>query len=234
MTKLTLIFTLIFTFYSHILFGAQIKEVVDGSELALHISNRDLNRIKVIGDKILSLKYPNDDLTLSAVDELGEVYIRPSRNDVEKIAVFVITEKGYTYKLTLLPKNISSTQIILKNNSLNSPLKEKQEIALDTTEKNEVLELIKFMRTNTLSENSKYKIQSISGTWFKSKKIIAKKALIYQGEAFTGLVLTLKNKVNDTLHISEKTFFKKGVRAVSLETNTLDPKSEINLYIVLN
>jgi type-F conjugative transfer system secretin TraK len=222
-----------FVIFCKLAFATQIRDVTDGSELSFNISNRDVNRLKVSGDRIQTLQYPDDALIISSIENLGEVYFRVEK-DLKEISCFVITEKGKTYKLRLIPKNISSTQIILRDieqPSLNTELKEE---GVYTFEKSDLVEMMKVMRTGGGKSNNKYKISSTSGLWFVSKEIEAKKVLIFTGETLIGLQMQLKNKTDNEIKISEKTFYKDGVRAVSMDSNILPPKSSTNLYIIIN
>jgi type-F conjugative transfer system secretin TraK len=230
MKKLLLSFLLLLPFTA---FSAQIREVVDGSELAFNISIRDLNRVKVIGDRVQTLKCPEDEIILSAIENLGEIYIRPIKEGGMSISCFMITEKGNTYKIRFTPKDIASTQIILKNIE-NIPVSTSANESTNLIgEKSDIVELMKLMSSGTIQSNDKYKISSINGVWFTAKEIEAKKTLLFQGEHLTGMVLNVKNKSDLELKISEKTFFKEGVRAVSIENNVIQPNSSVSLYIVL-
>lgn len=214
-------------------FATQIREVVDGSELSFNISVRDLNRIKVMDDRIQTLSYRDDELVIANVEHLGEVYIRPANNNMEPITGFIITEKGYTYKLRFVPQNISSTQIMLKNVESIQSSRSSNDISDSSPEKKEIAELIKLMATTIALKNAKYNVKSTSGIWFSADKIEARKVMIFEGENLTGMKLLLKNKTEEEIKIAEKTFYRDGVRAVSLDTNILAPKASINLYIVL-
>lgn len=227
---ITIFFTNLFINYS---FAAQIKEVVDGSELVFNISNKDLNRIKIINDKILNIKHAEDELIISSIDELGESYIRSARSDTELIAIYIITEKGHTYKLLLKPKSIPSTQIILKNSEISPTLNNNLDIAVDNSEKIDILNLLKLMAGSNLKIDKNYVLSSSTGIFFQSKEIEVKKFMLYQSDNLTGLVLKLKNKTSEEIRIAEKTFYREGVKAIMMETNKLNPKSEIIVYIVL-
>lgn len=223
---------------------AYIKEVDEASETSVNISSKDLNRIKVIGDKIKHIKSSEGEIIISPINELGDVYIKIVDASIQSASVFIITEKGYTYKLLLKPKDMPSNQIILKNSSALSNISDTTKQSTnsennlspgsDTTEKQQILELIKSMQNNTLPETTKYETYSESGTYLKTKELEVKKLTLYKGETFTGLILKVKNRSDEKdITLLERTFEREGVRAVLLESNII-PKSETILaYIIL-
>ena len=140
-------FFVFFSFFvSTSAFSAQIKEARADSELTFSISAYDLNRIKVVDDRVKNIKMNEGEFEV--IDELdsGEVYIRPIRFISSSInpslieprpinsgssdtglvnpglsssnstqVIFLTTEKGYTYKLTLISERIPAEQLFIKN-----------------------------------------------------------------------------------------------------------------------
>lgn len=94
-------------------YAKQVKVVNDGDEVKVIISLSELNRIKVEGDRISSLKANQGDLEIIEEPKLGEVYIKPLHNNKEIISLFITTKKGKTYKLSLDSQDISAEQIFI-------------------------------------------------------------------------------------------------------------------------
>ena len=144
---ISFVFFVFFSFFaSTSAFSAQIKEARADSELTFSISAYDLNRIKVVDDRVKNIKM--NEGAFEVIDELdsGEVYIRPIRFISSSInsslikpssinsgssdtglvnpglsssnstqVIFLTTEKGYTYKLTLISERIPAEQLFIKN-----------------------------------------------------------------------------------------------------------------------
>lgn len=82
-------------------------------EIQAFIARDELSRIKVLNDRIKSVR--NNDGEVEVVEDvnLGEIYIRPNGNN--PLNMFVTTERNNTYKLLLLPKKAPSEQIFIKS-----------------------------------------------------------------------------------------------------------------------
>lgn len=212
--------------------AAQVKEVYDDTEVNVTISSKDLTRIKIVDDKILKVHYTDDDLILSGVDEKGEVYLRPATPDKKPLNAFIVTQKGHTYQVLFIPSDIPSGQVILKNNEIIGEKNNNLSVGVEVEEKQEIINLIKFMKTGQTSDKEQYTIIREAGTYFKADKIEVKKFQRYKGRQFTGLSLKLINKDTKEIKLAEKTFFKEGVRAILMESNVIAPMSEVLLYII--
>lgn len=97
-------------------YALQEKVVCADSEVEGFISNKELNRIKVSNDRIRAIRANAGELEILEDKHLGDIYVRALTN--KAINLFVSTEKGYTYKLNLLPKKASAEQIVLTNTEL--------------------------------------------------------------------------------------------------------------------
>jgi len=118
---LTLIISMLLTVHANAL---QTLAVQDGSEVSASISKTQLTRIKIIEDKISSLRMTQGVLEIIEDVEKGEVYIRPNLIGDKSIGIFISSEKGHTYKLSLHPKEMGADQIFL--NSKSRPVVEKK------------------------------------------------------------------------------------------------------------
>ena len=98
--------------------SSQIKTADDGAEITAIIAKQDLSRIRAIGDRIRAVKKNEGEFTATIDDKLGDIYIRPSGSNDKGINLYLITEKNFTYKLLLHPKDIPSEQIFIKNDSV--------------------------------------------------------------------------------------------------------------------
>ena len=99
----------------------QILDAADHAELAAEISATGVNRIALMGDRIAKVVRAPDGFAVEHDASSGDLYLRPSGPAVsgdsagEPITLFIGTEKGFTYRLTLTPAERDSAQILIRN-----------------------------------------------------------------------------------------------------------------------
>ena len=96
----------------------QLLEAVDHAELAAKISATDVNRIALIGDRIARVVRAPDGYAVEHDAVSGDLYLRPAdaANRVAAPAtLFIGTERGFTYRLTLTPSDRDAAQILIRN-----------------------------------------------------------------------------------------------------------------------
>jgi len=104
----------------------QILDAADHAELAAQISATNVNRIALHGDRIAKVVRAPDGFTVEHDAASGDLYLRPpapsSSGDTragdsagDPVTLFIGTEKGFTYRLTLTPALRDSAQILIRN-----------------------------------------------------------------------------------------------------------------------
>ena len=96
----------------------QLLEAVDHAELAAEISATDVNRIALIGDRIARVVRAPDGYAVEHDGVSGDLYLRPSdRTPAARgpATLFIGTERGFTYRLTLTPSARDAAQILIRN-----------------------------------------------------------------------------------------------------------------------
>ncbi len=96
----------------------QILDAADHAELAAEISATDVNRIALAGDRIAKVVRSPDGFAVEHDASSGDLYLRPSGLDVSDgvaVTLFIGTEKGFTYRLTLTASNRDSAQILIRD-----------------------------------------------------------------------------------------------------------------------
>ena len=100
----------------------QILEAADHAELAAEISATGVNRIALHGDRIARVVRAPDGFAVEHDPRSGDLYLRPAtlrQTDApaadDPVTLFVGTEKGFTYRLTLTPSERDSAQILIRN-----------------------------------------------------------------------------------------------------------------------
>ena len=99
----------------------QILDATDHAELAAEISAAKVNRIALHGDRIAKVVRAPDGFAVEHDPRSGDLYLRPAAPDAsgaaahDPVTLFIGTEKGFTYRLTLTPADRGSAQILIRN-----------------------------------------------------------------------------------------------------------------------
>ncbi len=99
----------------------QILEATDHAELAAEISARDVSRIALGGDRIKRVIRSPGGFAVEHDPESGDLYLRPLAPAggpgaaYGPVTLFIGTERGFTYRLTLTPTVRDSAQILIRN-----------------------------------------------------------------------------------------------------------------------
>ena len=104
----------------------QILEAADHGELAAEISATGVNRIALSHDRIRRVIRAPGGFVTEHDPETGELYLRPVAARARRgtggcpkalatVILFIGTEKGFTYRLTLTPTARDSAQILIRN-----------------------------------------------------------------------------------------------------------------------
>ncbi len=79
-------------------YAAQNLNIEDGEEFTAEISRTDLNRIKLVGDRIRDIKINNSEIEYSQDNKLGELYFRPTPTAEGKPNnLFIPPDHGFTH-----------------------------------------------------------------------------------------------------------------------------------------
>ena len=228
----------------------QIKTMTGDDQVSVVISKNDLNRIKLINDRIKLLNYNNGDLITNQNKNLGDVYLRASNFSKKNINLFITSEKGFVYKLLLTLKDIPSEQIFIKNNKNYYVSKEGEkysynndtpiEIKFEDSYKSGIIDLVKAM---TFRDN-------VNGFYIVDRegdRIRFKKGLKIKWETsymsnhrnnennlsnLTGEIFSVKNITNEEVILKEEDFLKRGILAVKFDNLNLKPDEITNLYLI--
>ena len=102
----------------------QILEAADHGELAAEVSATGVNRIALSHDRIRRVIRAPGGFVTEHDPETGDLYLRPTAagqgtdseaSESAPVILFIGTEKGFTYRLTLTPSDRESAQILIRN-----------------------------------------------------------------------------------------------------------------------
>ncbi len=102
----------------------QLLEAVDHAELAAEISATEVNRIALLGDRIARVVRAPDGYEVEHDAASGDLWLRRMNSQdgirhpgmsSDPVTLFIGTEKGFTYRLTLTPSDRDAAQILIRN-----------------------------------------------------------------------------------------------------------------------
>ena len=96
----------------------QLLEAVDHAELSAEISAVEINRIALLGDRVLRVVRAPDGFAVEHDAATGDLWLRrvaTAAPDDTPVTLFLGTEKGFTYRLTLTPSARDAAQILIRN-----------------------------------------------------------------------------------------------------------------------
>ena len=101
--------------------ATQILVATDHAELSAQVSAQGVSRVAVLGDRVARVIRAPGGYQVEHDPGTGDLYLRPLAGGApgaatEKlVALFVGTEKGFTYRLTLTPTERGPAQILIRN-----------------------------------------------------------------------------------------------------------------------
>ena len=104
--------------------ATQILDAADHAELAAQVSATGVSRVALMGDRIARVIRAPGGFRVEHDPGSGDLYLRPlpagtgSAMAAEPVALFVGSEKGFTYRLTLTPAARGPAQILIRNPDL--------------------------------------------------------------------------------------------------------------------
>lgn len=218
----------------HNLLAGQTREILPDGEMEVFISLNELSRIKVIDDRIRSLKAGQGELEILEEGQLGEVYIKPARASNAPISIFIVTEKNHTYKLLMLPKKMPSEQIFIKHREERAK-KEIERIAaveVRDLQKDQIIDLIDTMIKGKKSKKfEKDTVEAEVEIQGRTYQQIAK----YWGSDITGQHLEFKNTTSKEISLSHKLFNSDEdgeVMAIFIDQENLNPGEKASIFII--
>ena len=191
------------------------KEIffADNEQISVSLSNKDINKILVKGDKIQSLNGPAG-LYTTKNDITGSVYISLSGDT--QFTLFISTANGRSLSLLVSPKQMAGSTIILSS--------EPEE---------DFIALMEAMMNNKTLENYSYKEEKESKKTDFYNIADIRPIASYSGSCLVGIVSEIKNKTKKSIILKPSYFYKPGVRAVSLTKQEIAAAETGYLYQVI-
>lgn len=201
--------------------------LVDHQRTEIQVSNRQMNRIAVKGDRIQQIFGADEHFHIETDDHGGQIFLKfLSDQMLEPVSLTIVTESGLTQDLTLMPDDMEAQTVLFKPG-----------IGFDDAEDNrlesredKIVELISAMAAGDRLEG--YDIKSIPPRENNEPNPAFKAIKTYEGESFKGIVYCLQNDSETVLKVTEQDVAQPGDLAVSLSITTVAPGQSAQLYVI--
>ena len=206
----------------------QTIDVSDGRSHLVKISAKEMSRIALEDGKIRRIDFVDGELEVKKDDEAGDYYVLPL---VPKpINVFVKTASGMTHALILQPTDMPLEVVILRE-----PAKKKDRSRTGpAVERAASLELAVKHLFTAIARGDKpveFEVTTINkeiGLWNEARFILVER---YEGQMLVGEHYKLTNTSKSVMRVAEQELYKKGVVAISIENQVLNPGESTSVFI---
>ena len=199
-----------------------------GGNVTAHIASTSLNRIAVQGDRIASIKGSAGQFQLEKDLNLGQIFIQPnSPEDKTPIHIYLTTEQGNTYSMTLLSADMPAENITLVSTSNQNKLANWDITAPYETV---MVNIIKAMHHQAELEG--FSLSPATKNNYKIEGLLVTHQDSYLGDKLQGERYQIENVSEDEILLKNADFYKHDVRAISILTKKLPPQGKTSLYIV--
>lgn len=224
MSKRVLLASLGLTFVMSV--NAASVAVKDNTDVQLTLSGSNYNRLLVHHDKIVDAVFPEQAMALKSDEQDGSVYILLNRQ--EPFTLFLTTESGRHFSLTLSGEESLGKTIELKPERSPTPAALKKEVAAQKP--NGALDLLTLMKTK--QQKPGVSVGRVYGQAIRLGRLTLLPREQWKAGVFSGETLEVYNGGNEPLTLSSSDFITQDVKAIALSQATIPPKGRAMLYRV--
>ena len=200
--------------------------LVDHQRTEIMVSNRQMNRIAVKGDRIQQVFGADEHFHIETDDHGGQIFLRFLSNQMlEPVSLTIVTEAGLTQDLTLMPDDLDAQTVLFKAGVGKVESEEK-----GMSREDKIAALILAMAAGDRLEG--YDIKTIGPREDDESNPAFKAIKTYEGESFKGIVYCLQNDREDVLKVAEQDLAMPGDLALSLSSTAIEPGASAQLYVV--
>lgn len=200
--------------------------VKEGETVIAHVSNIGLNRIAVTDDRILSIKGITGQFQMDKDPQLGQIFLQPTVVDKDDpIHLFITTEKGNTFTLSLLTHELAPENIVLVPQTIETIKQEKT-----SNYEMKLINLIKAMHNQIPIDG--YSINTINN---KSKSLYGATVIHVQSfmeDKIKGEHYEIYNGKKEIINLSVKDFYMDDICAIAVMNNILLPGTKTQVYLI--
>jgi len=210
--------------------ATQFIENSDRGHVQVNISVNEQNRLAIEGRRITTVVPSQKGILTVAKDEvLGALYfgLAQESSHAGTVTLFVTDDKGVTYKLILVPRPIAGEEIILR-----PPAKKGGPLAdgRAASYQRRIKDLILAMADDGLKGNVEaIAVNKEVPLWKEGRLVMLAK---YVDSELVGEKYRLTNTSPSDMLLTEQELYRRGVRAVAVEHQTLGTGDGTDIFIV--
>ena len=203
----------------------QALDVSDGGTAYAKISVQDLTRLTINNGRIASWHAPKGKLVIQKNAKSGELYVRPLNRD-EPVSLFVTSDKGSTYAITMLPVAMPAESIILNEARRKTPSTIERAGTRDET----IKALMLAMAADRMPPDMEVRESQQSFSLWQGSRLTLVRSWL--GTTLMGERFDLTNTGTSVMRLLEQELFKPGVLAISVEKHELAPSESTRVFVV--
>ena len=203
----------------------QALDVSDGGTTYARISAEDLTRLSINNGRIASWHAPKGKLVIQKNAKSGELYVRPLNRDVP-VSLFVTSDKGSTYAITMMPVDMPAESIILNEARRQTPSTIERAGARDET----IKALMLAMAADRMPPDIEVRESRQSFSLWQGSRLTLVRSWL--GTTLMGERFDLTNTGTSAMRVLEQELFKPGVLAISVEKHELAPSESTRVFVV--
>jgi type-F conjugative transfer system secretin TraK len=221
-----------FIFFLPSCFALQTILIADDQTKRVTISNYELSRIFVKGDRIQNVRGLEGAYILTKDVIQGQIYIKPTPGYQEKpFNLYIATEKGHNFNLVIISKNVLGQDVEIKPITAGREAENWEK----GSEYSQILtQLISSMVRDELPSGYSIVYPNAKDKKIKYDDVSLKLRKRYIGKNLYGEEYIIKNISNHPITLSESNFSCEGVRAVAISNLDILSKGQTILYRVVS
>lgn len=195
-----------------------------------YASLKEITRISLSGDRIVGLKRQAGTFDYQNDNTSGDLFISYLPGTVPApLNFFIVSERGYTYKVVLDPRDVPAETIFIRNPDL-ALNAEASEWERESPFQETVVRLIKAMANGEMVRG--YSARALAKGFSFADGLELVQTGEYQGNQLRGEIYTVRNASAVTTTLSEHQFRRQGVVAVHLAKSVLAPGETSLVHVV--
>lgn len=205
----------------------QVIPVREGETLFAKIAADDLTRIALSEGRIQSWHTLKGRLAIDKNTRSGQIYVRPLDRG-EPVSLFLTSEAGATYALTLQPVDMPAESLILKDPARRVAKPSTVEQA--DSRQRMVKSLALMMAADTLPADMEVRERGETLRLWQGSRFVHLRSWL--GTAVVADLFQLTNTGNAELRVAEAELFRPGVLAVGVENHALNPGESTRVFVI--
>ena len=205
----------------------QVIPVREGETLFAKIAADDLTRIALSEGRIQSWHTLKGRLAIDKNVRSGQIYVRPLDRG-EPVSLFLTSETGATYALTLQPVEMPAESLILKEQAQHAarPSKAEQTDSLQQM----VKELALLMAADRLPPDMEVRERGEELRLWQGTRFVRLRSWL--GAAVAADLFQLTNTGTAEMRVAEPELYRPGVLGVGVENQSLRPGEATRVFVI--